>query len=128
MIVRLPFPPSALMPNAKNGRHWATHQKAKVQARNDGHYAARAAMGDWKPQAGNIPVSIVFLQPDARRRDADGLLGAAKHYLDGIAQAIGVDDQSFRPLLIDVVSGGKAPGASIVALGVTITTSMELNA
>ena len=48
-------------------------------------------------------MKITFFTPDARKRDLDNLLAAMKPALDGMAQAIGVDDALFRPLLIDKV-------------------------
>jgi crossover junction endodeoxyribonuclease RusA len=39
-----------------------------------------------------INVSITFHEPDKRRRDMDGMLSQSKNMLDGIADAIGVDD------------------------------------
>ncbi|KQM58771.1 hypothetical protein ASE65_10430 [Sphingomonas sp. Leaf16] len=42
-------------------------------------------------------MTIRFVPPDHRRRDDDGMIGAFKHGRDGIADALGVDDHSFRP-------------------------------
>lgn len=39
-----------------------------------------------------INVTITFCEPDKRRRDMDGMLSQTKNMLDGIADAIGVDD------------------------------------
>lgn len=36
-----------------------------------------------------------FLPPDRRRRDMDNLLASCKGLLDGIADALGVDDSRF---------------------------------
>jgi hypothetical protein len=52
-------------------------------------------------------------------------LSAAKHVLDGIAMAIGVDDSRFSPLLIDMAPSAK-PGAMIVAVGVSLTSGISL--
>jgi len=36
-----------------------------------------------------------FLPPDARKRDLDGMFSSAKHAIDAISEAIGVDDYHF---------------------------------
>lgn len=126
MIVRLDFPAPELFPNAKaksGGRHRAMPAKAK--AKHDAFMLAKQAMGDWKAREGLIPISIVFVPPDRIKRDWDGMAGAAKHALDGIAMAIGVDDSRFRPVMIDIVDA-KKPGAMLVAVGVEIRTGVNL--
>lgn len=119
MIVRLPFPSPLLFPNRKHADHWTKAHTAKVKARDDAFYAAKAAnSGIWQP-AGYVPLSVLFVTPTRHRRDADGMLGAIKPALDGIALALGIDDSIFKPVLIDWIDGEK-PGAVIVAIGVVI--------
>lgn len=125
MIVKLPFPPRELMPNRKNGKSWHSSQAAKAAARDGAYYATKQAVGAWKPIGERIPVSIVFVPPDGRRRDLDNLLAAAKAQIDGIALALGVDDRRFAPLLIDQVPAQK-PGCMIVAVGVEIRSGVNL--
>lgn len=119
MIVKLPFPDAALFPNRKNGKHWSASQPAKVAAREYGYFAAKQAMAGFSVADGQIPLSIVFAPPDARKRDLDNMLAAMKPALDGIAAALGVDDARFRPVTIDVGDVGK-PGAVILAVGVEL--------
>ena len=95
--ITLPYPAPALMPNRKNGRHWASVQHAKVKARQE----AFLLSGSLNYTGGGL--KITFYTPDARKRDLDNLLAAMKPALDGMAKAIGVDDAQFRPLLIDKV-------------------------
>lgn len=125
MIVRLPFPDPSLFPNRKNGKHWSASHNAKVSAREGGYFAAKQAQAGFSDKGGAIPVSIVFVQPDNRRRDLDGMLSAMKPALDGIAKALGVDDSRFRPITIDAGPVDK-PGAVIVAVGVQIVQTMEV--
>ena len=57
-----------------------------------------------------IPLGIDFHPPDRRKRDLDGMLGACKPILDGMAQAFGIDDQAFNPITIrrlEMVRGGQ---------------------
>ena len=125
MIIRLPWPDSALMPNRKNGKHWGASLDAKVNALEYAYMATKAA-GTFTPGDGAIPISILFLEPDKRRRDLDNLLASMKPAIDGIAKALNVDDHRFSPILLDRATGPKY-GAVVVAVGVTIQSFQELH-
>jgi Holliday junction resolvase RusA-like endonuclease len=53
--------------------------------------------------------------PDKRKRDADNCLAAAKGALDGLADAMMVNDQLFQPIMIYRKLGTK-PGKLIVEI------------
>ena len=115
--IELPWPDSALLPNRRNGKHWASLHGAKTTARTTGYALALASIPkDWVKPEGRVPLKIFFYPPDKRRRDADGALSSLKHALDGISQAVGIDDSNFMPITIDFrepVKGGKV----VVELG-----------
>lgn len=97
----LPFPDKVLMPNRKHGQHWAKTQKAKKYAFEVAFYFAKMQdLSQFALVNGTRPVRIVFYMPDRRKRDLDNLLSAMKPSLDGLAQALGVDDSSFTPITI----------------------------
>ena len=125
MIIRLIWQHASLAPNRRSGKHWTATHALKVAAKNDAYIAAKAA-GAFNAPDGDIPLSILFLTPDKRRRDLDGCLSSLKPALDGIAAAIGVDDYRFRPILVDRAPGPKG-GAVIVAVGVTIQSFTEID-
>ncbi len=126
MIVAFDFPAACLFPNRRNGTHWTKTREAKTQAREDAVEATKQAMQADKAWGETIPLSIVFVAPDGRHRDLDNCLAAAKAQIDGMADAMGVNDKQFRPILIDYVKGdGK--GAMIVAVGVTIVSSQVIS-
>lgn len=129
MLVTLPFPDPALFPNAKlRGGGWGKAMAPKAKAKEFAYFATKQAVGAWRPPAGPIPLAITFYPPDKRVRDLDGLLGAAKHAIDGIALALGIDDQRFRPIVLDVGEPQKA-GRMVVQVGAIRTnTSDESNA
>lgn len=54
-------------------------------------------------------LDIVFHPPTRRRFDLDGLLGRCKPMLDGLAQALGVDDYRFALTLrrAEPIKGGR---------------------
>lgn len=128
LIVRLPFPNPSLMPNRKNGTHWSKTNAAKERQFADARMLTLAALSVTGPQEWpeRIPVSILYLSPDKRHRDADNLLAASKSQLDGIANALGVDDKRFCPILIDKALGDKS-GAVIVGVGVQIVSSFDFS-
>ena len=110
MKVVLSWPDSALMPNRRGGKHWASFQKKKEDARGEGISAATTAIkgrSEAFVDGVNVSVGVVFFEPDRRHRDLDNLLGAIKWHLDGIAKVVGVDDKQFRPITINSAYGGR---------------------
>lgn len=111
--VSLPWPSADTSPNARG--HWSTAAKAKAAQRGHAQamtHQAMAAQGLCKGHfagATAAHVSIVFHAPDKRRRDIDNCLASIKAALDGIADAIGIDDGlwSYTIKRGDVVVGGR---------------------
>jgi Holliday junction resolvase RusA-like endonuclease len=107
MILELPFPPKELSQNARI-HHYARARAVKAY-RQECMVLARTAnlKIDW---AGDIHLWIDFYRPNRHHYDDDGLSGRFKAGRDGIADALGVDDNRFRqhPYLKDeVCKGGK---------------------
>lgn len=91
--VILPWPPRALSPNSRTP-HWSVLAKAKRVYRQACYVEAMAAglrKGTFAP-ADRLHVRLTFVPPDRRRRDLDNLIAAMKSGLDGVADALGVDD------------------------------------
>ncbi len=85
-----------LSPNSRI--HWAPRARAKKSARENAYLLTKKA--GWHRIAwpkGRLAVWIDFYAPDRRRRDVDNLLASCKAVLDGIADAMGVDDRRFVP-------------------------------
>lgn len=117
ITIELPWPHPALAPNRANGKHWAGLAAIKAKAKADAYLLTKnAANGQQFGALRKLYLTILFVAPDKRRRDLDGCHGSIKHYLDGIASALGVDDSQFRPVTLDYQSGPK-PGAVIVQVG-----------
>ena len=97
ITITLPFPSSKLMPNRKNGTHWASTIKEKEKAKSDGYYAAIAhKKNQFKPG-----VKIMFYCPDRRKRDLDNLYSAIKALQDGVCLGLGIDDSYFHQVTLD---------------------------
>jgi len=88
MTVTLGWPSRALSPNART--HWATLARARKDARKEGYIAARSA--GVLAGVSSVCIQVTFIPPDARRRDLDNLIASLKPHLDGISDAIGIDD------------------------------------
>lgn len=97
ITLTLPWPPVELSPNRPG--HWAKKAKAKKAYRT----ACKAICEAYPYQGGSLPpdallsVSMRFHPPSRRRYDWDNLMARMKSGLDGVAQALGVDDAIFRP-------------------------------
>lgn len=92
MIATFPWPPRELSPNARC--HYMQKHKAAKAYRLDCFYLAKEA-GMAAPADGPVNLRIEFVPPDRRHRDWDNMLGSIKYLLDGLAEAIGVNDRRF---------------------------------
>lgn len=92
----LSWPSRDLHPNSRV--HWARRAKAAKAARREA--ATLAVASGWRGQQwpeGRLHVWIDAYPPDRRRRDTDGMLSSLKATMDGISDAIGIDDRRFVP-------------------------------
>lgn len=104
MIVVLPLPDKRLSPNARV--HYHTLATAKRKAKADALIATMAAVnGGMREErhrragTGPIAVGIFYYPPTRRNRDFDNALSSLKASLDGIAEALAVNDSRFLPTL-----------------------------
>lgn len=98
--VTLPWPDKRLSPNFRCRSHWPI-TRAKRRARELAHQVTVTTLplSDRRAVAagdGPIYLEIIFYPPIKRNRDEDNLIASMKAALDGIADALGVDDQRFR--------------------------------
>jgi Holliday junction resolvase RusA-like endonuclease len=116
MIVTLPFPHPGLSPNRSHGKHWSATSALRKTARQEAFILTKSlrpsVVGD-----GSVSLKITFVQPDKRQRDRDNLLSALKPSLDGIADALGINDSRFDPVTICRAFGPK-PGCVVVEIGI----------
>lgn len=99
--VTFPWPPRELSPNRRC--HWARKAKAAKAYRLDCFYLAKEARVK-APAEGPISLRIEFVPPDRRGRDLDNMLASIKSGLDGLAEALGVNDKRFT-LALSVADG-----------------------
>lgn len=106
MQVTLPWFPKQLSPNANH--HWGTKAKYKRIYRTECWAQTRDALG-LVDLRGDFPVTltITFVPPSKRHYDLDNCLAAIKSGLDGVADALQVNDHRFRlePFMSEAVGG-----------------------
>lgn len=106
MIIELPWPSSKLSPNAPVA--WREKILIKKKYKRD---CKMLSMGK-KISGDKIPVKITFHPPDNRKRDIDNMLASIKYGIDGMCEALGIDDNVLRPMTLDV--GEKVKHGKIV--------------
>lgn len=105
-VIRFPWPPKGLQPHAKG--HWRPKASATRAYRNTCGWEARLAKVKADPTA---VLAFRFCPPNRARRDMQNMPGQMKPLIDGIADAMGVDDHGFRclwPVEFDPVEEGGA--------------------
>lgn len=111
--IYLPFPPASL--SGHNEGHWRARSAATAKHREWARMATLAA-----PEkliisgAGDIPIKVTFVPPN-RRGDRTNFPNRIKAYLDGIADALGVNDARFLPSY--EFAEPEKPGQVIVTIG-----------
>lgn len=90
-LIRLPWPPKALHAHAKG--HWKPKATATKKVRRDAYVMALGAGVARYPEA---ELEFSYCPPDRRKRDVHNVHHAMKPVIDGIADAMKVDDNDFR--------------------------------
>lgn len=109
--ITLPWPAKELSPNARV--HFQVKAKA-AKAYREAAYWLTVTHGEYRMAPGLLPdgpvhLILTFSPPDKRRRDLDGMLSSIKAGLDGVADALAVNDHRFEFTLrrAEPVKGGK---------------------
>lgn len=98
MTIELSWPASELMQNRHDGRHWSYAADAKAAYKQEGYLRTLSAINTFSFEARKdcrYRITMTFYAPDNRRRDVSNLHAAMKSALDGIAEAMGIDDSLF---------------------------------
>ena len=101
MKFMLPFPPSSLSGHNTMAPKAVMYARAKVIAteRAAAYHLAKAAQrasGYEPPETGDIPITFTFYPPN-NRSDRTNFANRMKAAIDGIAEALGVNDKRFLP-------------------------------
>ncbi len=103
--VELPWPPKELSPNSR--AHWRKRHAAAKMMRRSAHILGMEAKLR-APADGDIIIHLTLHPPVKRGHDRDNGLARCKSLLDGIADALRVNDKRFKPTaeFADTVDGG----------------------
>ena len=91
--VTLPWYSQELSPNSR--KHWAVVSRAKRQHKELANIYTRNANVKFSDDKHKVFLNITYCPPSKRRYDLDNCLASSKAYIDGISQAIGIDDSRF---------------------------------
>lgn len=92
-MIELPFPPSSL--SGHNNGAWYTKAKIVATHRAWAFHATREAKIKVAPE-GDIVIKFRFVPPNDRS-DRTNFANRLKPYIDGIAEALGINDKRFLP-------------------------------
>ena len=110
MIITLPWPAHTLSPNTRQ-HHMALHRaKAKYREACRISVLMLPAASRQVPD-GRLLVEMQFCPPDKRRYDVDGICSRMKSGLDGVADALQLNDERFRPVPLPM--GGVVRGGAV---------------
>ncbi len=106
MILHLPWPSPALSSNARI--HPLALHRVKKAARAEAGWAVKALPRPQLPDTGDIALRVTF-EPPSRRIDRQNMPHLVKAAIDGIAEALGINDNRFAPEYVhaDPVRGGR---------------------
>jgi crossover junction endodeoxyribonuclease RusA len=103
----LPWPDAELSPNKRD--RWRKIEAVPI-ARNCAYILA---LEQAEHIGSGLPLKVIlqFTPPDKRRYDLDGLISRCKPYLDGICQALRINDYQFTEISATrdncIVAGGR---------------------
>ena len=97
MLVDLPYPHRYLSPNARVC--WPAKYAQVKRHRQQAYLTALEQVlhlgGRPRKPIGKVAYTIHFIPKTRRGRDEDNLISSCKAYLDGIADAMGINDKNF---------------------------------
>lgn len=103
----LPFPAKILWPNGRG--HWAEKARAVKSARQAAWAAALAAGVKSLPVSAGYSIAVTVHPKTRNPIDRDNVVASLKSAIDGIADALGVDDRTFETPVIsfgEPIKGG----------------------
>lgn len=93
LTIELPWkrPPLSL----NDRKHWTAQHRIKTSLRNEAAVLTRQARG-FDPEPFELPldITLVWRVTDRRRRDTDNPFATLKPCIDGITDALGIDDHA----------------------------------
>lgn len=111
--IELPFPPATLSGHANGNGRWKKIGLTKQLREQARRITSELGTIDLPP-AGDIAIDVLFVPPD-KRGDRWNYPARAKAQIDGIADALGVNDKRFLPTIRHAEPC--KPGKVVVTIG-----------
>lgn len=92
LTIILRIPPAILSPNGRS--HWFAKASASKRARAQAKLTTLNLLRGYDPGR-PVAYSLAYFWPSTRRDD-DNAIASVKAYLDGICEAVGMDDRDLR--------------------------------
>ena len=110
--VTLPWPPAECSPNSR--KHWARRHELSILVKALARELTieECAKKKFAWPGGDACVIYEFCPPDKRRRDLDNFQARCKPYLDGICDALGIDDSQIKRSIQEW--GGVTDGGQVI--------------
>lgn len=123
LTITLPWPPSELSPNKR--LHWARLAKMKAQYREACRIETLRQLERARPRlAERLAALLEFVPPDRREYDRDNLTARLKAGLDGMCDALGIDDKRIKRQTTEVVES-VVPAKGAACVHVTLAQLIE---
>lgn len=91
--IKLPWYLAECSPNYRG--HWSKISKAKKQCKELAYIYTNNSGIKVDKDISKLLITLEYYPPSNRRMDLDNCVASSKAYLDGVAQALGVDDSVF---------------------------------
>lgn len=108
VVIDLPFPAKPLWPNGR--AHWAEKARAVKSHREWARIAALASGANWSGFKDGVSLAVTVHPKTRHPIDRDNCVASLKSYIDGLADALGVDDRTFNTPSItfaEPIKGGR---------------------
>jgi Holliday junction resolvase RusA-like endonuclease len=100
MKLEFALPDPTLSPNRKNGQSYHFSKPAKDKARELAKLVTYAEMQKIGGSRNPSELIITFIYPDRRNRDLDNSLASCKAHIDGMCQALMIDDGQLTTMIL----------------------------
>ena len=114
MIIEIPWPPRGLSPNARI-HHMARAALVSAYRKECAillMYHTSPKERQYAREKVALTLDVTFWHPTARKPDTDNMLASIKAGIDGVCQALHIDDGKFRRISLEV--GGKRTGGAVI--------------
>ncbi len=101
--IEVGWPADPLWPN--KSAHYMVVGRFRKSAKNEAGWATRYVLTpEWAPEGEKVKVHIIgHAKPTGPFPDADNTVAAVKSHLDGIADALGINDREFEAPTVEWV-------------------------